>query len=73
MCNGSGGSIHACCRVDTLVVSSLIMLPGRLMDRRGGCKASGEAGLKKTKNHATQVSTLEPPAHLVANRKPEGS
>lgn len=35
------------CRVDTVVVSSLIMLPGELMDRHGGCKASGEAGFKK--------------------------
>lgn len=35
-------------RADTVVVSSLIMLLGRLMDRRGGCKASGEAIFERT-------------------------
>lgn len=42
-------------RVDTVVVSSLIILPGRLMDRQGGCKAFGEAELKK--NNKTEQNT----------------
>lgn len=35
-------------RADTVVVSSLIMLPGRLMDRQGRFKASGDEGFKKS-------------------------
>lgn len=46
------------CRVDTVVVSSLIMLPGELMDRHGGCKASGEAGFKKRNPHNSQEFSI---------------
>lgn len=38
------------CQADTGAVRALIMLPGRLTDRQGGCKASGDAGLKQNKS-----------------------
>lgn len=62
------------CRVDTLVVSSLIMLPGRLMDGREGCRASGVDRFNTNKQTSKQkhtqkqkVSTLEPVTHLLGN------